>query len=154
MSGYFESVRWNACVHRLDLGLYSHLKEFWRNGVRTHVNSKGKIPSSGNILLGGGSNPRCCIKQNSKPNTLPMSYSSPLKLTFPHNFTPKRICVAIVNTLQTGHFQCGITTKSNSEPNANIPSKDKMVHSIVAGAHDVNNLVHGLHTHKTFCHRI
>ena len=27
-SGSFESVRWNACVHRLDLGLYFHLKEF------------------------------------------------------------------------------------------------------------------------------
>ena len=30
------SVRWNACGHRLDLGLYSHPKEFWGNGVRTH----------------------------------------------------------------------------------------------------------------------
>ena len=29
MSGSFESVWWNACVQRLDLGLYSHLKEFW-----------------------------------------------------------------------------------------------------------------------------
>ena len=29
MSGSFESVRWNARVHRLDLGLYSHPKEFW-----------------------------------------------------------------------------------------------------------------------------
>ena len=28
MSGSFESVRWNACVHRLDLALYSHPKEF------------------------------------------------------------------------------------------------------------------------------
>ena len=27
-SGSFESVRWNACMHRLDLGLYSHPKEF------------------------------------------------------------------------------------------------------------------------------
>ena len=27
MSGSFESVWWNACVHRLDLGLYSHPKE-------------------------------------------------------------------------------------------------------------------------------
>ena len=27
MSGSFESVRWNARVHRLDLGLYSHPKE-------------------------------------------------------------------------------------------------------------------------------
>ena len=27
-SGSFESVRSNACVHRLDLGLYSHPKEF------------------------------------------------------------------------------------------------------------------------------
>ena len=43
-SGSFESVQWNACVHRLDLGLYSHPKEFLGNEVRTHVNSKGKIP--------------------------------------------------------------------------------------------------------------
>ena len=27
-SGPFESMRWNACVHRLGLGLYSNLKEF------------------------------------------------------------------------------------------------------------------------------
>ena len=51
MSGSFESVRWNACVHRLDLGSYSHPKEFWGNGVRTHINSKGiskgKTPSTG-----------------------------------------------------------------------------------------------------------
>ena len=47
MSGPFESVRWNACVHRLDLGLYSHPKEFWGNGARTHVNSKGKTSSTG-----------------------------------------------------------------------------------------------------------
>ena len=40
-------MRWNACVHRLDLGLYSHPKEFWGNEVRTHFNSKGKIPSTG-----------------------------------------------------------------------------------------------------------
>ena len=56
MSGLFESVRWNACVHRLDLGVYSH-KEFWVNGVRTHVNFKGKNPSTGKILPRGGSNP-------------------------------------------------------------------------------------------------
>ena len=45
MSGSFESVRWNVCVHRLDLGLYSHLK--WGNGVRNNVNFKGEIPSTG-----------------------------------------------------------------------------------------------------------
>ena len=38
---------WNVCVHRHDLGLYSHRKEFLVNGVRTHVKSKGKIPSTG-----------------------------------------------------------------------------------------------------------
>ena len=42
MSGSFESVKWNACVHRLDLSLYSHPKEFAGNVVRTNVNSKGK----------------------------------------------------------------------------------------------------------------
>ena len=52
MSGSFESVRCvhrldlDLCVHRLDLDLYSHPKEFWGNGVRTHVNSKGKFPST------------------------------------------------------------------------------------------------------------
>ena len=59
MSGSFESVRWNVCMHRLDLGLYSHPKEFWGNGVWTHVNSKGKIPSAENVPR-GGSNPRRC----------------------------------------------------------------------------------------------
>ena len=42
----FEPVRWNACVHRLDLGVYSH-PIFFGNRVRAHVNSKGKIPSTG-----------------------------------------------------------------------------------------------------------
>ena len=44
ISGSFESIRWNVCVYRLDLGLYSHLTEFWGDGVRTHGNSKGKFP--------------------------------------------------------------------------------------------------------------
>ena len=43
----FESVLWNAYVHRLDLGLYSHPKEFIGNGGRTRVNSKPKIPFAG-----------------------------------------------------------------------------------------------------------
>ena len=47
MSGSFESVQWNICVQRLDLSLYSNPKEFLGNGVRTHVNSNGKIPSTG-----------------------------------------------------------------------------------------------------------
>ena len=29
MSVSFESVRWNACVYKLDLGLYSHPIEFF-----------------------------------------------------------------------------------------------------------------------------
>ena len=38
MSRSLEPVWWNACEHRLDLGLYSYPKEFFGNGVRTHVN--------------------------------------------------------------------------------------------------------------------
>ena len=34
----------HGCTHRLDIGLYSHPK-ILGNGVRTIVNSKGKIPS-------------------------------------------------------------------------------------------------------------
>ena len=44
MSGSFESVRWNACVHVLDVSLYCHPKEFWGNGVRIHVSYKEKSP--------------------------------------------------------------------------------------------------------------
>ena len=43
MSGSFESVRWNACVHRLDLGLYTPReksplpeKKFFSEEDRTH----------------------------------------------------------------------------------------------------------------------
>ena len=73
----FESMRWNASVHKLDLGLYSHPKEFGENGIRNHVNSKGK-----NLLnrrLRGGSNPRCCITQDSEAqHTTDRAIAAPL----------------------------------------------------------------------------
>ena len=73
----FESMRCNACVCRLDLGLYSHPKEFLGNGVKTHVNSRGKIPSTRRNLVIRGSNPQGCIKQDSDPDTLSIAYSGP-----------------------------------------------------------------------------
>ena len=79
---------WNACVHRLDLHLYSHPKEFWGNGLRIHVNSKGKIPSTGKILLRGGSHLQCCITQDSQSNTLPT------ELLQPHPAARTGVCVA------------------------------------------------------------
>ena len=56
-------------MHRLDLALSSHPKKFFffclfflegggGKGVRTHANSKGKIPSVRKILPRGGSNPQ------------------------------------------------------------------------------------------------
>ena len=74
MSGSFESVRWNALVHRLDLGLYSHLKEFGENGVRTHVNSKEKNPLYRGLR--GGLNTRRCITQDTE-HTLPTELFRP-----------------------------------------------------------------------------
>ena len=76
MSGSSESVRLNACVHRRDLSLYFRLKEFVGNGVKTYVNSKGKIPSTG-IIPSGGSNPRCGVRQDSESNTLPTELFRP-----------------------------------------------------------------------------
>ena len=81
-------------MHRLDLSLYSHLKEFfftgwgWGEGEGEEGGEGGmesesmltlreKIPSSGRILLRGGLNPLRCIKQDSEPDTLPTSYSGP-----------------------------------------------------------------------------
>ena len=48
-SGSFEFVPRNAYVHRLDLGLCSHPKEFLRNGIRTNATPKGKISSTGDL---------------------------------------------------------------------------------------------------------
>ena len=46
------------------------------NGVITHIISKGKkIPFTWKILCRKGSNPHHCMKQDSKLNILPMSYS-------------------------------------------------------------------------------
>ena len=49
----------DACLQRRDLGLYSRPKEFAGNGVRTHINSKGKIVSTRRLL--GGLNSGCRI---------------------------------------------------------------------------------------------
>ena len=85
MSGSFESVCLNACVHRLDLGLYSHPKEFVGNGVRTHVNSEGKIPSS----RGSEEDPthNAGSGRTASPAHYPLNYSGPFCQTFPTVFS-------------------------------------------------------------------
>ena len=75
MSGSFASVQWNACVHRLNLSLYSHPKDFWGNGVRTHVNSKGNIPVTGRSEEDQTCNPASCTTVS--PTHNPLSYSCP-----------------------------------------------------------------------------
>ena len=44
MSGTFESVRCNAFVHRLDLGLYCHRKEFWGKESEPMLNPSEQPP--------------------------------------------------------------------------------------------------------------
>ena len=63
-------------MHRLDLGLYSQPNDFWGNGVRTHVNSKEKIPSSGDSEEGQAHDPASRRTDNPTHNRL--SYSGPL----------------------------------------------------------------------------
>ena len=101
----FKSVRWNVYVHRLDLGLYSHVLGEWNqkptleNGVRNHVGEWSQKPCWGmesETMLGNGvrnhvnfkdenlywrrrrgSSPRRCIMQDSEPNTLPTELFRP-----------------------------------------------------------------------------
>ena len=75
MSGSFESVRWNACEHGLDLGFYSRPKEFWGTEWEPML-----IPSKKNLLyrrLRGGSIPRRCITQDSESKHYRLSCSGP-----------------------------------------------------------------------------
>ena len=44
MSGSFQSVPWNACVHRIDLSLYSHPKEFWGMESEPKLTPREKSP--------------------------------------------------------------------------------------------------------------
>ena len=76
MSGSFESVHWNACVHRLDR-LHSHPKE-WGNGVRTHVNSKGKIPSTEGSKEDQTHN--TVSRRTANPTHYQLSYSGPCSI--------------------------------------------------------------------------
>ena len=68
-------------MYRLDLGLYSHMKEFLGNGVRTHVNSKGKIPSTGGSEEGRTHD--AASRKTASPTHCQLSYSgSPVVLRF------------------------------------------------------------------------
>ena len=58
MSVSFESVRWECmCAQTRPRFTFSSERVFGGNGVRTHDNSKGKIPSTGKILPTGASKP-------------------------------------------------------------------------------------------------
>ena len=72
--GFFESMRWNACVLTLDLS-----SEISFGGMESEptFTPRAKFPQPSKILLRGGWNPRRCIKHDSEPNTLPTSYSDP-----------------------------------------------------------------------------
>ena len=70
---------WYACVHRLDLHLYSHPKGFFGNGVRTQVNSKGKISTTGGSEEGRTCDAASC-RTASPTHFYRLSYSSPIKL--------------------------------------------------------------------------
>ena len=76
MSRSSESVRWNAYVHRLNLDSDSHPKEYLGNGVRTKVNSDGKIPSTGGPEEGQTRD--AASRRTASPTRCRLGYSGPL----------------------------------------------------------------------------
>ena len=75
MSGCFQSMQWNACVHRQDLGLYSHPKEFLGNRVRPMLTPREKSPLPKKFSPEeDGTHNAASSKQ---PSTLSTSYSGP-----------------------------------------------------------------------------
>ena len=112
MSGSFESVRSEL---RLHLGLCSHPKGFCVNGVRTHVNSKGKIPLLEKSLLRGGWNPRhshrhkctCAIMFYPLPRFPPVSW--------PHMLQKYTLCT---HTMLTEHFPLSSNLYGGISPTA------------------------------------
>ena len=70
MAGSFESVWWNTCAHRLDLGLSFHPKEF--KGMES---TQGKNPLF--QRLRGGPHRECYNTHDSEPNTPPTELFRP-----------------------------------------------------------------------------
>ena len=70
----------------LDLGLYSHPKEFLGNGVRTHVNSKKKIPSTGKSSSEEDQTHDAASHRSASTTHYRLSHSSPF-------CTQKMLCV-------------------------------------------------------------
>ena len=65
------------CIYaQTRLGLYSHPKELWGNGVRNHVNSKGEIPSTGGSEEVRTHDTASCT--TASPTHYQLSYCSPL----------------------------------------------------------------------------
>ena len=79
MSESFESVRWNAYVHRLKLGLCSHPKEF--DGMDSEPmfipREKSPLPEAEREEGEVGSHQPRCITQGREPNVLPTELSRP-----------------------------------------------------------------------------
>ena len=111
MSGSFESVRWNAWVDRLDLGLYSHPKEFWGNRVRTHANSNGPTPLPS---IGSSEEDRtydAASRRTASPPHYWLSYSNPSHL-FHDNVTISyslRGGVTVSHLFHTGVIICSLS---------------------------------------------
>ena len=95
MSGSLESVRWNTCVHRLELSLYSHPRvSFSREWNQNPWWLLGEI--SCYLRIRGGLNTPRGITQDSKPYTLlrdskpytipqdSKHYTLPIELLQPH----------------------------------------------------------------------
>ena len=87
----------------------------WRNGVRTHVNFKGKNPLYRGFR--GGSNPSRCITQDREPNTLPTELFWPDQLRYDNCQTISISCVTRkrtqwYTTSENGHFVYDILSVS------------------------------------------
>ena len=97
---------WNACVHRLDLGLCSHPKEFWRNGVRSLVDSKGKIHSTGYQRR----TPNDASHRIASPTHCWLSYSGPHDSFKPSIlFCGTGCCLSFSQCLSEWQFSCVVS---------------------------------------------
>ena len=92
-SGSFESVRWNACVHRLDLGLYSHPKEFfWGMEFEPMLTPREKSPLLENVPRGGSNPRRCGQRAQALPTELFRPLFHNLKMLWQHTkFCPEQM---------------------------------------------------------------
>ena len=165
MSTSLESVQWNACVHKLDLSVYSHSKAILGNEFRTHVNSKRKILSTGKFSSEEDWTQGAASNRAASPTHCQQTIPAPFIITLPYTALHSYHQVDAVHPNTTGHhapqfndpnaYPATDNNKNNNERISRAPFHVKHVQLCWTGANTKHlHIRHSKQVSKQSCWNI